>query len=100
MTEAIANAYKHGAARPDLTVSLHTDSHTFELRVVNRPSEIERSSATGRSIGQEAMKGFSKQIGGDIGVDFVDGAYSISLTGPVRVSTSLFDIETAGSAAA
>lgn len=100
VTEAIANAYKHGATSPALSVSLKSDAHTFELRVANRSSEVRSHPSSGSSIGQELMKGFAKQIGGRLDVDYVDGEYSISLAGPVRRSAPLFDIGTSNKAAA
>ncbi len=99
LSEAIANAFKHGAARPDITVNLAKTEEGFALIVENAapgstpdaPTTMPET-ARAEGLGNDLMQGFAQQIKGTFEAKHDGDRYRVILRGKLTRDAELFSV--------
>lgn len=93
LSEALGNAFKHAALPPDIQIDLTRADETFSITVSNRLGEQANTGETTKGLGLSLMKGFSKQIAGELVIETQGDRFSVSLTSPLpNPETNLFSV--------
>ena len=87
VTEAVGNAYKHGhPVSPGLEVRLTVSDGRLCVTIANRRAPLKKAppeqTSTRKHLGVSLMRGFARQIGGEMTISDENETFTVELTAP------------------